>query len=33
MRGLQCFKVQDKLAPRYIALFKITKEREEKLKE
>jgi hypothetical protein len=32
MRGLQCFKVRGKLAPRFIGPFKITKEREEELK-
>jgi hypothetical protein len=32
MRGLWCFEVWGKLAPRYIGLFKITGEREEELK-
>jgi hypothetical protein len=32
MRGLRCFKVRGKLAPRYIGLFKIKEEGEEKLK-
>jgi hypothetical protein len=32
IRGLQCFKVREKLVPRFINLFKITEEREEELK-
>jgi hypothetical protein len=32
MRGLPCFKVWGKLAPRFIGPFKITNEREEELK-
>jgi hypothetical protein len=32
IRRLWCFKVQDKLVPRFIGPFKITKEREEDFK-
>jgi hypothetical protein len=32
MRGLRCFKVREKLAPRYIGPFMIMEEREEELK-
>jgi hypothetical protein len=32
-RGLRCFKVRGRLAPKCISPFKITKEREEELKE
>jgi hypothetical protein len=32
MRGLWHFKIQGKLAPRHIGLFKVTEEREEELK-
>jgi hypothetical protein len=31
MRGLLCFKVRGKLTPRFIGLFKIKEEREEKI--
>jgi hypothetical protein len=31
MRRLRCFKVRGKLTPKFIGLFKITKEREEEL--
>jgi hypothetical protein len=32
MRSLRCFKVRDKLTPRFIGPFKITKEREAEFK-